>query len=106
MNPNPMQGGHTGSGMTSLNPLERTTELPEEVGNFRTTLRDYAALEISLASSLPAFPLNDRARISIYRPNPAPPAHRSGMGIALFPYALLSGEMDPHICAAPSRLSP
>ena len=101
-----MHGGHTGSGMTSLKPLERTTELPEEVGNFRTTLGDYAALKISLASSLPAFPLTDCARISMYRPNPAPPAHRSGMGLAGFSHALLSGEMDPDICAAPSRLSP
>ena len=106
MNPNPMQGGHTGSGMTSLNPLERTTELPEEVGNFRTTLRDYAALEISLASSLRAFLIIDWARTSMSRPNPAPPAHRSGMGLAIFYHALLSREMAPYVCAAPSRLSP
>lgn len=55
----PLYGGHTGYGVTSLNLLERTTQLIEEVVEFRTEVRDYAAPRMSLASSLPAVPLAD-----------------------------------------------
>ena len=59
MNINPLYGGHTGYGMTSLSLLERTTDLIEEVVNFRTEVRDYSAPRMELASSLPAVPLAD-----------------------------------------------
>lgn len=53
----PIYGGHTGYGITGLSLLEQTTQLIEEVVNFRTQVRDYAAPPMSQASSLPAVPL-------------------------------------------------
>jgi hypothetical protein len=54
---NPIYGGHTSYGPTGLNLLQRTTELIEEVVNFRTQVRDFSAPRMSQASSLPAVPL-------------------------------------------------
>ena len=53
----PIYGGHTSYGGTSLILLEKTTQLIEEVVNFRTQVRDYSAPRMTLASSLPAVPL-------------------------------------------------
>ncbi len=60
MNPiNPLYGGLTGYGSTSLDLMERTAELIEEVVQFRPEIRDYSAPRMSLASSLNAVPLAD-----------------------------------------------
>ena len=56
---NPLYGGHTGYGSTSLDLMERTTELIQEVVQFRPDVRDFSAPSMSLASSLNAVPLAD-----------------------------------------------
>ena len=55
----PLFSGHTGYGSTSLDLLDRTTALIEEVVAFRPEVRDFSAPQMSLASSLNAVPLAD-----------------------------------------------
>lgn len=55
----PIYGGHNGYGVTSLNLLERTTQLIEEVVTFQTEVRDYSAPRMTQASSLNAVPLSE-----------------------------------------------
>ena len=61
----PIYGGHTtgGQGSTSLDLLNRTTELITQVTEFSTTVRDFRAPPMDVVSTLPATTIAERGAL-------------------------------------------